>query len=32
LISTIYAALKILGHERLNDVMRELYKKVLKNI
>jgi hypothetical protein len=30
LISTIYASLKILGHERINDVMRELYGKVLK--
>jgi glyceraldehyde-3-phosphate dehydrogenase type II len=30
LISTIYATLKILGHERINDVMRELYGKVLK--
>lgn len=32
LISTIYSTLKILGHERINDVMLELYKKVLKNI
>lgn len=32
LISTIYSTLKILGHERINDVMRDLYKKVLKNI
>lgn len=32
LISTIYATLKILNHERINEVMRELYKKVLKNI
>ncbi len=32
LISTIYAALKIMGHERINDVMRDLYGKVLKNI
>ncbi len=32
LISTIYVTLKILGHERLNDVMLELYRNVLKNI
>jgi glyceraldehyde-3-phosphate dehydrogenase/erythrose-4-phosphate dehydrogenase len=30
LISTIYATLKILGHERINEVMQELYGKVLK--
>ena len=32
LISTIYSTLKILGHERINDVMLDLYKKVLKKI
>lgn len=32
LISTIYSTLKILGHERLNDIMLALYGKVLKNI
>jgi len=32
LISTIYAALKILGHERINDVMLGLHAKVLKYI